>query len=1081
MLKLSNRYISGGCSSHAVYIRGLNYFQNGAVKELLYDEDSGCFQALVDGSERYLTRVFLGKEGGVDEVDCTCFAFYNYPGYCKHITAVLLTIANRNQQTVKTTEEALVEKLLATYAQTASGEERNKELRLSITVKLRKPYFSSGEPHRLVSLKIGETKTYVVKDIGKLFEAMLSNRPLYFGQHFTYNPAAHSFPPGDAGVIDFIMQIYEFDRQANRSNFRGALKGKELGLNSELFRRLLESLKGSSFDLQIENQLYRGISIIEAAPPLSFKLAGSGDGLQLSLENGPAVTPLTAEKDFVFMEGRIYHLPRPQHQALLPLLDVFETRKSSTLQVRPNQVERFISGVLPSLEQAAPLTMAPAVQKRLYQPPLEAKVYLDYHEGSVIARLNFDYGELTINPFADAAPQERSGSRILVRKTAQEQQVLRLFEQADFKLKGRLMHLDDDEGIWRFIHEYLGQLQRQAAVYYSDSFKLAGARPAPRFSARVGIDRQSDLLELELELEGIEREEIDRIWLSIREKRKYHRLRDGSIIPLQGEGVEQVTRLSDALDLQPADLCQGRVSLPKRQALLLDQLHSELTGPTITQHRDVEALVRLVRHPEEAGHRLPPELNEVLRDYQKTGFQWLKSLAGCGFGGILADDMGLGKTVQAIALILSQRQENPGTLPPALVVAPASLIYNWEAEFAKFAPQLQILVVAGTKAERRELLSRVNPADVIITSYPLLRRDSAEYAGVKFSCLFFDEAQYIKNPQSQTAQCARKLEAKHRFALTGTPMENSLTELWSIFQAIMPGHLQSYRKFIQKYGAPIGSEDPRAREEAATALAARVRPFILRRLKEDVLTELPPKIEHRFISELTKEQKKLYLAYLERLRGEALHGLQEQGFQHNRIKILAGLTRLRQICCHPALFVENYRGESAKLLQLQELLREAVAGGHRILLFSQFTEMLQLIRRLLEGERYNYLYLDGSVKAAERLQLVNAFNSGTAEIFLISLKAGGTGLNLTGADIVIQYDLWWNPAVEEQAAGRAHRIGQDKVVQVFRLLAKDTIEEKIYELQQKKKEMIDRVIQPGETFLAAMSEADIRHILELQP
>jgi SNF2 family DNA or RNA helicase len=294
----------------------------------------------------------------------------------------------------------------------------------------------------------------------------------------------------------------------------------------------------------------------------------------------------------------------------------------------------------------------------------------------------------------------------------------------------------------------------------------------------------------------------------------------------------------------------------------------------------------------------------------------------------------------------------------------------------------------------------------------------------------------------------------------------------------MPGYLQSQKKFMQRYGGRT-TTDPGQQGDGPGTLAAKVRPFILRRLKEEVLSELPPKIEHRLLSELTREQKKLYLAYLERLRNETRECIRDEGFNKSRIQILAGLTRLRQICCHPALFVENYRGESAKLLQLQELLREAVDGGHRILLFSQFTKMLQLIRAMLDRDGYRYFYLDGSVKTEDRLQMIESFNNGNAEIFLISLKAGGTGLNLTGADIVIQYDLWWNPAVEEQAAGRAHRIGQKKVVQVIRLLAKDTIEEKIYELQQKKKELIDRVIQPGETFLSAMSEDDLREILEI--
>ena len=429
--------------------------------------------------------------------------------------------------------------------------------------------------------------------------------------------------------------------------------------------------------------------------------------------------------------------------------------------------------------------------------------------------------------------------------------------------------------------------------------------------------------------------------------------------------MNQLARMADALDLKPADLRQKTVRLPVARALFLDQFIRDrgLTG--IRLESAVTELVRLIRNPDQAGHTPPPSLQGILRDYQKTGFRWLKSLAQAGFGGILADDMGLGKTLQAIALILSEREENPGDpLFPALVVAPASLIFNWEAEINRFAPSLKALVVAGSKAERQEMLSRLDGADVVITSYPLLRRDSAAYASLNFSCCFFDEAQNVKNPHSLTAQSARKVKAARRFALTGTPIENSLTELWSIFQCIMPGYLQSHRKFMEKYGVTAAPENSAGCDEATATLAAKVRPFILRRLKEDVLAELPPKIEHRYLSELTREQKKLYLAYLERLRDETRLTLLDSGFNQGRIKILAGLTRLRQICCHPALFVENYCGESAKLLQLQELLREIVDGGHRVLLFSQFTEMLQLIKKMLEHEHYRHLYPDGSVSRA---------------------------------------------------------------------------------------------------------------------
>lgn len=1078
MLKLTNQVIANRCGNPGVYLHAVSYFQDGAVKNLCYDEELECYCARVDGSERYSVEIFCDSQGRIEDVDCNCFAFYSYSGYCKHVAAVLLAINAADPQSIKTEEEALVEDLLVFYTAKTLGVSEKKALKLEVTIRMEKPRYYFDKTRCFVSLKIGETKTYVVKSIDNLVTAVLQNEELCFGQNFTYQPSVHTFSPGDRRAFDFFVQLYEFSRQTDRSVHYSNLRGKEITLTDELLRRLFFQLKESSFALIIDGEIYPGLTIADADPPLQFLLQEDQGKLQLTLEKEKTIIPLTEESDYVLIGDKVYHLQQTPQGAVLPLLQAFQKKNEHTLNILAPQVDRFISAVLPALETRAALNITPSLQKRLYRPALQPQAYLDYLDGSITARLHFVYGEVTVNPF-DTARAENGGERILVRDSEREQLVLSVFEQAEFKIKGQVMHLDDIEGIWLFMEEGLLALRRCAEVYYSDSFKQAGIRPAPRFTGRIGLDWKLDLLELNLELEGIEREELDQIWQSVREKRKYYRLRDGTLLSLEGEGVEQMARLADALELQPSDLRKGSIKLPKRQAFHLDQMIRDHDLTTISRDEAVEKLVRLIRHPEEAGFLLPPSLAKVLRDYQRTGFQWLKALSSCGFGGILADDMGLGKTLQAIALILSQRQESAAPLLPVLVVAPASVIYNWEAEIRKFAPELKARVMSGTKAERREMLSRVLEADVVITSYPLLRRDSADYSALQFSCCFFDEAQYIKNPHSQTAQCARKLNSKQCFALTGTPMENSLIELWSIFQCIMPGYLHSHQKFMQKYGGSAASVDQQIQEGASQMLAAKIRPFILRRLKKDVLAELPPKIEHRLLSELTRDQKKLYTAYLEKLRGEALLGIEGDGFDKNRIKILAGLTRLRQICCHPALFVENYQGESAKLLQLQELLREAVDGGHRILLFSQFTEMLKLIKEMLKRERYHYLYMDGSVKTGERLQLVDSFNNGDTEIFLISLKAGGTGLNLTGADIVIQYDLWWNPAVEEQAAGRAHRIGQEKVVQVIRLLAKDTIEEKIYEMQQKKKELIERVIQPGETFLTAMSESDIRHLLDL--
>lgn len=435
--------------------------------------------------------------------------------------------------------------------------------------------------------------------------------------------------------------------------------------------------------------------------------------------------------------------------------------------------------------------------------------------------------------------------------------------------------------------------------------------------------------------------------------------------------------------------------------------------------------------------------------------------------------MGLGKTLQVIAFILSEKDKNPG---PALVVAPTSLVYNWQDEVKKFAPSLKVTVVSGLQKERHEQLQEINHSDIIVTSYPLIRRDIDLYNEITFSYCFLDEAQHIKNPNTSNAKSVKQIKARGFFALTGTPIENSLTELWSIFDFIMPGYLLSHARFVRRFEAPI----VKARDEKALKeLSRHIKPFILRRMKKDVLKELPEKIESRMTAQMTEEQMKIYLAYLQQARGEIAREIEINGFEKSHIKILAALTRLRQLCCHPSLFLENYEGESGKMALLEEILQDALESGHRVLLFSQFTSMLDIIKQSLKQQNIEYFYLEGSTKAQDRGEMVKLFNQGIGKVFLISLKAGGTGLNLTGADMVIHFDPWWNPAVEEQATDRAYRIGQKNVVQVIRLITHGTIEEKIYELQQRKRAMIESVIQPGETLLSKMSHNEILQLFDI--
>lgn len=1076
-LEMTDRQMRNLASYPMAYQLGVAYYQAGKVGSLEYNPAERKVKAFVAGTSRYLIQLQLTPEGSLNSYQCSCPAFSHNSGACKHIIAVLkstqvnLPLIYQKKANSSTTQEFL--SFFENHTQDPFKEELNLEVELDIYVVPR---------HRVAaefSLKIGLQRLYVVKDVGLFLNSLHKGKTLEFGKQFTFEPHRQTFNAIDRPLIDFLLDMYEQNLAWSDmlNTYAGsAFNSKKLvPLKGVYFRKFLDALGDKPFNFYQESAPLSETQIIRQALPLELSLNSEAENLALTLEADELPLQLLSDASYFLYQQKIYQVTPAQQEILPSILKALRQEYSSTLILPSTSKEFFISEALPSLEKMGKVSIAPRLAEKFSREKLITRIYFERgNNDGIEARVEFHYGENSINPFAPAVgshTHKDSQEVILIRAVEEERKVLALFELAEFSVNQGKIHLEDEQKIFEFITDYLPELHKITEIYYADDFRMT-IRSSVSLSGGVRLDEKMDLLEISFHYSNIDEAELADMFQALNLKRKYYRLKDGSFLNLHQPELETVARLVDYLDLTAEDLERNVLQLPKYRALYIDNYLRQANLPGIQRNKAFKQLVQSILEPHDGEFEIPPTLQNVLRDYQKTGFQWLKTLTSYGLGGILADDMGLGKTIQVLAFILSEKAT---AAHPALVVAPTSLIYNWQEEAHKFTPELNVLVVDGPPPIRQELLADLTGWDLVVTSYPLLRRDIEVYEHLEFSYCFLDEAQHIKNPQTINAKAVQQLQAKGYFALTGTPIENSLSELWSIFQFVMPGYLLSHLDFRQKYEIPIvKGDDP----EPLIELSRHVTPFILRRLKKDVLLELPEKIETRMSAQMTEEQTKIYLAFLQEAKKNIAKEIASIGFERSHIKILAALTRLRQICCHPAMFVENYTGGSGKMQLFEEVIANALESGHRILVFSQFTTMLDIIQRHLTAEKIEHFYLNGSTKASDRMQMVQLFNNGVGEIFLISLKAGGTGLNLTGADMVIHFDPWWNPAVEDQATDRAHRIGQKNVVQVIKLVTQGTIEEKVLSLQEKKKELIQAVIQPGETLLSRFTEKELVELFD---
>ncbi|OMF66649.1 DEAD/DEAH box helicase [Paenibacillus sp. FSL R5-0766] len=1009
------------------------------------------------------------------------------------------------------------------YTAPVSRSSLREELQVQFICKLTQVHKGGGK--LALELKVGNKRLYVVQKVKQFLNCIEKGEPMSFTKLFHYDPLMHVFTPQDQAILSMLIRMRQSEEayRESISGYLGASDGRDILIAPLVWKPLLELLLQADSRMEGTGFANGPLTLGEGVLPLFYRIAqGTNEGYQLEI-SGLRELILLPAYDAAVVEGQLHMLEPMQMRSLEDLSGALTSYGiKESIDISTQQVDEFVQHVVPELRTLGHLSIDSQVREQIAEPELSPKLYIDFYRERITARLEFDYEVMVINPLAEYLIDEEEKKVILVRDRYKERNLIERLDRSFLERDGSVWASEREDAIYDVMYHLLPELEKQVDIYMPNAVKaMVQSYPTPP-KVRADLGRGLDWLEISFEMEGVDEQELQELMRRIVEKKPYFRLKSGVFLSLENEGADSFAHMADSLGLGVGDIKSSHIRLPAVRALQLPG-RDEVSGH-VKWGGSLKRFLDDLRDPERMDFALPETLTPILRDYQNSGYQWLRTLAYYRFGGILADDMGLGKTLQSIAYITAVLQEKPeyniehtggdkyresGSLrggetlttsdidpetglpldkmasvntdglwstmqqdgltirtrvihPPVLVVAPASLTYNWANEFARFAPHLNVLIAAGQKEERASMLSGMDEADVIVTSYPLLRRDLDTYLGRTFHTLILDEAQAIKNASSQTAQAVKQIQAPRRFALTGTPVENSLDELWSIFEAVFPGLFPSYRRF---------------RDLPPERISRMVRPFILRRLKKDVLEELPDRIETVQRSELTVEQKKLYAAYLSQLQDEASKDMEDNGFQKNRIKILAGITRLRQLCCHPALFVEGYQGDSGKMEQLLETVEDCLAAGKRILIFSQFASMLNLIRQTLAAQGRNLFYLDGQTPAQSRVEMCHRFNEGEAELFLISLKAGGTGLNLTGADTVILYDLWWNPAVEEQAIGRAHRMGQKQVVQVIRLVTEGTIEEKILELQQRKKDLIAEVIEPGDGGSTTLSEQDIRELL----
>lgn len=948
------------------------------------------------------------------------------------------------------------------------------------------PRLSHRDGEIRMSFKVGTGKLFVIKDMIEFCEQVRGSETVQFGTSTKLSLNADSFTPRARQWYDFMSKVIQEEEEViNRINemryyyYENKRKCADFVLYGWRLDQFCEILGKDSVEYDDKMSVKKGkvqLTCREGTPKLTMQIRKSKIG---SRKDFHGIDVSCSMPEFYMGTEYAYYIRNDVlHKTdigvinqIRPLLDMAQGEELK-FQIGRNKLTDFYYSMLPQLEDIFTVMEEDSEEIHKYLPPEVVFIfYLDAEGNDLTCRVTARYGDRECSVVDSAVTNGRNAHYAGFRLEGREREIFfltkQLFPYVDVE-KDFFYCNGEEDVIYEVLSHGVETLAELGEVKCTNAFRSLNI--VKKMHMTVGVSVSSGLLDMKIETEDISREELLDVLKGYKLHKKYYRLKNGDFVNLEDENLQMLKEMMDTMHLPPKEFIKGKIHLPVYRTLYLDKLLEEKEGFYTNRDHTFRKMVKNFKTISDADYEVPDSLKRVMRSYQKNGFKWLKTLESCQFGGILADDMGLGKTIQAISFLLSGKKEGVTTL----VVAPASLVFNWGEEFGRFGPELKVQLITGDQQERQKRIEEYADYDVSVTSYDLLRRDISYYEGKKFTYEIIDEAQYIKNHTTAVAKAVKVIDSRMRIALTGTPIENRLSELWSIFDFLMPGFLYSYEVFKRDVETRIVKYDDK---DAMSRLQRMVAPFIMRRLKSDVLKDLPDKLEEVRYVKFDKIQQTAYDAQVVHMQ-EMLTKQDDEDFNKNKMKVLAELTRLRQICCDPGLCFDNYDGGSAKLDSCIELVQSAMDGGHKMLLFSQFTSMLDIIRTRLDEQGISYYVIMGETSKEKRLQLVKAFNGDDVPVFLISLKAGGVGLNLTGADVVIHYDPWWNVAAQNQATDRAHRIGQTKKVTVYKLIARHSVEEKILKLQETKRDLAEQVMNGGLGQLGSMSRDELLELLQ---